>query len=102
MKNETTNERLTALESRINMSPVEVLVKTGCSAMENSDRTALNPKEESAKNLLKKLQRPVDEVELKDTSGILFLTFGGDRGEGWVEDGTFLRKLYKDARGQIF
>ena len=30
MKNETTNERLRALESRINMSPVEVLVKTGC------------------------------------------------------------------------
>ena len=102
MKNESTNERLTALESRINMSPVEVLVKTGCSAMENSDRTTLNLKEESAKNLLKKLQRPVDEVELKDTSGILFLTLGGDRGEGWVEDGTFLRKLYKDARGQFF
>ena len=53
IKNETTNERLTALESRINMSPVEVLVRTGCSAMENSDRTTLNPKEESAKNLLK-------------------------------------------------
>ena len=72
MKNETTNERLTALESRIKMSPVEVLVKTGCSAMENTDRTTLNPEEESAKNLLKKLQRPVDEVKLKDTSGILF------------------------------
>ena len=43
IKNETTNEQLTALESRINMSPVEVLVKTGCSAMENSDRTTLNP-----------------------------------------------------------
>ena len=71
MKNETTNERLTALESRINMSPVEVFVKTGCSAMENSDRSALNPKEQSAKNLLKKLRRPVDEVKLKDTSGIL-------------------------------
>ena len=39
------NERLTALESPINMSPVEVLVKTGCSAMENSDRKTLNPKE---------------------------------------------------------
>ena len=72
MKNETTNERLRALEFRFNMSPVEVLVKTGCSAMENSDRTTLNPKEESVKNLLKKLQRPVDEVKLKDTSGILF------------------------------
>ena len=72
MKNETTNERLTALESRISMSPVEVLVKTGWSAMENSDRMTLNPKEEYAKNLLKKLQRPVDEVKLKDTSGILF------------------------------
>ena len=72
VKNETTNERLTALESRINMSPVEVLVKTGCSAMENSDRTTLNPKEESAKNVLKKLRRPVDELKFKDTSGILF------------------------------
>ena len=72
MKNETTNERLRALESRINMSPVEVLVKTGCSAKENDVRTTLNPKEKSAKNLLKKLQRPVDEVKLKDTSGILF------------------------------
>ena len=72
MKNETTNERLRALESRINMPPVEVLVKTGCSAMENSDRTTLNPKEESVKNLLKKTQRPVDEEKLKDTSGILF------------------------------
>ena len=71
MKNETTNERLRALESSINMPPVEVLVKTGCSAMENSDRTTLNPKEESVKNLLKKTQRPVDEEKLKDI-GILF------------------------------
>ena len=54
------------------MPSVEVLVKTGCSAMENSDRTTLNPKEESVKNLLKKTQRPVDEEKLKDTSGILF------------------------------
>ena len=54
------------------MSPVEVLVKTGCSAMENSDRKTLNPKEESEKNLLKKLQKPVDEMKLKDTSGIPF------------------------------
>ena len=72
MKNETTNERLRELEWRINMSPVEVLVKTACSAMENSDRMTLDPKEESAKNLLKKLQRPLDEVMLKDTSGKLF------------------------------
>ena len=82
MKNETTNERLTALESRINMSPVEVLVRTGCSAMENSDRTTLNPKEESAKNLLKKLKRPVDQVKLKDTSGILFWRSIGRGGVG--------------------
>ena len=81
IKNETTNERLTALELRINMFPVEVLVKTGCSAMENSDRTTLNPKEEYAKNLLKKLQRPVDEVKLKDTSGILFWRSVGRGGE---------------------
>ena len=82
IKNETTNERLTALESRINMSPVEVLVKTGCSAMENSDRKTLNPKEESEKNLLKKLQKPVDEMKLKDTSGIPFWRSVGRGGVG--------------------
>ena len=70
--------------------------------MENSDRTTLNPKEESVKNLLKKTQRPVDEEKLKDTSGILFWRSVGRGGEGWVEDDISLHKLYKDARGQFF
>ena len=57
MKNETTNERLRALESSINMPPVDVLVKTGCSAMENSDRTTLNP-----------IKRRICEESLKENS----------------------------------
>ena len=76
MKNETTNERLTALESRINMSPVEVLVKTGCSAMENSDRKTLNPKEESAKNLLKKTSKTGWWNEVERYFRYTFLTLG--------------------------
>ena len=66
MKNETTNERLIALETRINMSPV-VLVDTGCTT-ENSDRTTRNrrPRDDSVRYLLKKIQR---ERKLSDTSG---------------------------------
>ena len=57
MKNETTNERLISLETRINMSPV-VLVDTDCTT-ENSERTTRNrrPKEDSVRYLLKKIQR---------------------------------------------
>ena len=57
VKNETTDERLMALETRINMSPV-VLVDTGCTT-ENSERTTRNrrPKENSVRYLLKKIQR---------------------------------------------
>ena len=57
VKNETTDERLIALETRINMSPV-VLVDTGCTT-ENSERTTRNrrPKENSVRYLLKKIQR---------------------------------------------
>ena len=64
MKNETTNERLIALEKRINMSPV-VLVDTGCTT-EKSERTAHRPKEDSVRYLLKKIQR---ERKFIDTSG---------------------------------
>ena len=57
VKNETTDERLIALETRINMSPV-VLVDTGCTT-ENSERTTRNrrPKDNSVRYLLKKIQR---------------------------------------------
>ena len=66
MKNETTNGRLTALETRINMFPLEVLVKN-CRSTENSvKRTTLKPKEESARHLLRKIQR---EMKFDDTSG---------------------------------
>ena len=64
MKNETTNERLITLETRINMSPV-VLVDTGC-ATENSERTTRRPKEDSTRYLLKKSHR---ERKFSDTSG---------------------------------
>ena len=64
MKNETTNERLIALETHINMSPV-VLVDTGCPS-ENSERTTRRPKEDSTRYLLKKIQR---ERKFSDTSG---------------------------------
>ena len=64
MKNETTNERLTALETRINMSPV-VLVDTGCTT-ENSEKTTRRPKEDSTRYLFKKIQR---ERKFSDTSG---------------------------------
>ena len=67
MKNETTNGRLTALETRINMFPLEVLVKNGRST-ENSvqKRTTLKPKEESGRHLVRKIQR---EMKFDDTSG---------------------------------
>ncbi|CAH3154359.1 unnamed protein product [Porites evermanni] len=55
VRNETTNERLITLETRINMSPV-VLVDTGCTT-ENSERTTRRPKEDSTRNLLMKIQR---------------------------------------------
>ena len=64
MKNETTNGRLIALETRIDMSPV-VLVDTGCTT-ENCERTTRRPKEDSTRYLLKKIQR---ERKFSDTSG---------------------------------
>ena len=64
VKNETTNERLIALETRINMSPV-VLVDTGCTTVK-SERTAHRPTEDSVRYLLRKIQR---ERKFIDTSG---------------------------------
>ena len=66
MKNEITNGRLTALESRINMFPLEILVKNGSSTENSVQRTTLKPKEESARHLLRKIQK---EMKLDDTSG---------------------------------
>ena len=66
MKNETTNGRLTALETRINMFLLEVLVKNSRSTENSVKKTTLKPKEESARNLLRKIQR---EMKFDDTSG---------------------------------
>ena len=66
MKNETTNGRLTALETRINMFPLEVLVKNGRSTENSVQRTTLKPKKEFARHLLRKIQR---EMKFDDTSG---------------------------------
>ena len=67
MKNETTNGRLTVLETRINMFPLEVLVKNGRSTKNSAQRrTTLKLKEESARHLLRKIQR---EMKFDDTSG---------------------------------
>ena len=64
VKNETTNKRLTALETRINISPV-VLVDTGYTT-ENSEKTTRRPKEDSTRYLFKKIQR---DRKFSDTSG---------------------------------
>ena len=64
MKNETTNGRLTALETRINMFQLEVLVKNGRSTENSVKRTTLKPKEESARQ--RKIQR---EMKFDDISG---------------------------------
>ena len=66
MKNETTNGRLIAMETRINMLPLEVLVKNGRSRESSVQRTTLKPKEGSARHLLRKIQR---EMKFDDTSG---------------------------------
>ena len=45
MKNETTNGRLIVLENRVNMFPLEVIVKIG-SSLEHDTITTLMPKED--------------------------------------------------------
>ena len=63
MKNETTNERLMGLESRINLFPCVQSVST-----ENNDRISLSPTEATARDLYKKVQTHVSE-RISSTSG---------------------------------
>ena len=56
VKNETTNERLIGLESRINLFPCVQSVST-----ENTDRISLSPTEATARDLYKKVQTQVSE-----------------------------------------
>ena len=63
MKNETTNERLTVLENRVNMFPLEIIGKTG-SSMDHKI-TTLMPKEESARHPLNKLKTTTADNESK-------------------------------------
>ena len=63
MKNETTNERLIALESRVNLFP--------CVQSENPDRISLSPTEATARDLYKKVQTHVSE-RIGYTSGKIF------------------------------
>ena len=56
VKNETTNERLIALESRVNLFPCVQSVST-----ENTDRISLSPTKGTARDLYKKVQTHVSE-----------------------------------------
>ena len=56
VKNETTNERLISLESRVNLFPCVQSVST-----ENTDRIFLSPTEATARDLYKKVQTHVSE-----------------------------------------
>ena len=56
MKNETTNERLIALESRVNLFPCVQSVST-----ENTNRISLSPTEATTRDLYKKVQTHVSE-----------------------------------------
>ena len=69
MKNETTNERLIALESRVNLFPCVQSVST-----ENTDRISLSPTEATARDLYKKVQTHVSE-RIGYTSGNIFSSF---------------------------
>ena len=64
VKNETTNERLTVLENRVNMFPLEIIVKTG-NSLEHHKITTLMPKEESARHPLNKLKTTTADNESK-------------------------------------
>ena len=66
VKNETTNERLIALESRVNLFPCVQSVST-----ENTDRISLSPTEATARDLYKKVQKHVSE-RIGYTSGKIF------------------------------
>ena len=56
MKNETTNERLIALESRVNLFPCVQSVSA-----ENTDRISLLPTKGTARDLYKKVQTHISE-----------------------------------------
>ena len=56
MKNETTNERLIALESHVNLFPCVQSDST-----ENTDRISLSPTEAPERDLYKKVQLHVSE-----------------------------------------
>ena len=56
VKNETTNERLMGLESRVNLFPCVQSVST-----ENNDRISHSPTEAAATDLYKKVQTHVSE-----------------------------------------
>ena len=66
VKNETTNERLIALESRVNLFPCVQSVST-----ENTDRISLSPTKGTARDLYKKVQTHVSE-RIGYTSGKIF------------------------------
>ena len=53
-------------KTRINMLPLEVLIKNGRSTENSVKRTTLKPREEFARHLLRKIQR---EMKLEDISG---------------------------------
>ena len=62
VKNETTNERLTVLENRVNMFSLEVIVKTG-SSLEHHKITTLNAKRRIHETSFNKLKTTtVDNV----------------------------------------
>ena len=56
MKNETTNERLIGLESRVNLFPCVQSVSA-----ENTDRISLLPTKGTARDLYKKVQTHISE-----------------------------------------
>ena len=66
VKNETTNERLIALESRVNLFPCVQSVST-----ENTDTISLSPTEATTRDLYKKVQTHVSE-RIGYTSGKIF------------------------------
>ena len=56
MKNETTNERLIALESRVNLFPCVQSVST-----KNTDKMSLLPTKGTARDLYKKVRTNISE-----------------------------------------
>ena len=67
MKNETTNERLIGLESRVNLFPCVQSVSA-----ENTDRISLPPTDATARDLYKKVQLTHVSERIGYTSGKIF------------------------------